>query len=155
MTSPATPPLVPLNLTEGIWDLAAVMALVQAVGANQDVPMVPGVIGQAIPDMPDRLCVVTDTSGGPLEVDGLVDTPAFQVRFRGAQGDPLDAQRLALVADRALLFGPRPRSIAAVRILSVQRSGGRPTALLPNPSPGLRGEFTCTYRARVIPAWTP
>ena len=144
-----TQPLAPLQLTPGLWDTAAVITLVQTLRADQGVQVVPGAIGQAIPDMPDRLCVVTDTSGGPTELDGLVDTPAFQVRFRGRQGDPFDAQRLALAADRLLLFAPLPLVIADIRVYTIDRSGGRPTALMPNPSPGLRSEYVCTYRCRV------
>lgn len=143
-----TSPLYPPPLAEGIWDAAAVIAWLALIGADQGVPLVPGMIGQAIPNMPDRLGIVTDTSGGPLEVDGLVDTPAFQLRFRGAQADPLDAQRLALAADRRILFAPLPATVAGIRLISVTRSGGRPTALSPNPSPGLRSEYVCTYRAR-------
>lgn len=145
MTSPL-PPTVP---TAGLWDTAAVIGWLTSLGADQGVPLIPGAVGQAIPDMPDRLGVVTDTSGGPLEADGLLDTPAFQLRFRGAQADPFDAQRLALVADRLILFAPLPATANGIRIYSVTRSGGRPTALMPNPSPGLRSEYTCTYRLRI------
>lgn len=145
MTSPLATPVI----TDGLWDTAAVMAWLRSIGADQGVDLVPGVIGQAIPDMPDRIGVVTDTSGGPTEADALIDTPAFQLRFRGAQGDPYDAQRLALTADKLILFAPLPMVIAGIRIYSADRSGGRPTALFPNPSPGLRSEYVCTYRCRV------
>lgn len=144
-----TSPLAPLQITPGLWDAAAAIMWLRSLGADQGVPLLPGAIGQAIPDMPDRLGVVTDTSGGPLQAEGLVDTPAFQLRWRGAQADPFDAQRLALVADRLILFAPLPATLAGVRIYSVDRSGGRPTALMPNPSPGLRSEYVCTYRLRI------
>lgn len=145
MTSPLTPP----TLTDGLFDAAAVMSWLRSLGLDPAVPLIPGAVGQAIPDMPDRLGIVTDTSGGPMEADGLIDTPAFQLRFRGAQGDPYDAQRLAMTADRLILFADLPVTVAGIRLYSVTRSGGRPTALLPNPSPGLRSEYVCTYRCRV------
>lgn len=145
MTSPLTPP----TLTDGIFDAAAVIFWLRSLGLDPTLPLVPGMIGQAIPDMPDRLGVVTDTSGGPMENDGLIDTPAFQLRLRGAQGDPYDAQRLAITADRLILFADLPVTVAGIHLYSVTRSGGRPTALLPNPSPGLRSEYVCTYRCRV------
>lgn len=143
-------PLVAPQTTPGLWDTAAIIEWLAALGVDQQgaILLVPGVIGQAIPTMPDRICVVTDTSGGPLEAEGLIDTPSFQVRFRGPQADPWQAQRDALAADRLLLF-PTVTTAAGVRVLSVDRSGGRPTALLPDPSPGLRSEYVCTYRVRV------
>lgn len=145
-----TAPLAAPQITPGVWDTAALLAWLHALDVDQSgaIKLVPGVIGQAIPKMPDRICVVTDTSGGPLEAEGLIDTPSFQVRFRGPQADPFGAQRDALRADRLILF-PTVDRVAGVRVLSVDRSGGRPTALLPDPSPGLRSEYVCTYRVRV------
>lgn len=144
MTAPLTPP----QLTPGFWDTAAVIAWLHQLGADQDVPLVPGSIGQAVPDMPDRLGVVTDTSGGPLRMEGMEDTPTFQLRFRGRQGNPYDAEHLALTADRLIVFAPA-LVVAGIRVWSTWRVGGRPTALLPNPSPGLRSEYTCTYGCSV------
>lgn len=144
-----TSPLPATSTVTGLWDAAAVITWLLSIGADQGVPLIPGAIGQAIPDMPDRLGVVTDTSGGPLENNGLVDTPAFQLRFRGGQADPFDAQRLALTADRLILFAPLPATVAGIRLYSADRSGGRPTALMPNPSPGLRSQYVCTYRLRI------
>lgn len=145
MTGPLSTP-APLD---GVFDTAAIISWLQGLGADQGVPMLPGMVGQEIPDMPDRLAVVTETSGGPLRMEGLEDNPTFQLRFRGRQGDALDAQRLALAADRLIVFAPLPATVAGLRVWSVWRSGGRPTALLPDPSPGLRPESQCTYGCSV------
>lgn len=128
-----------------MWDTQAAIDWLTSIAADQGVPLVPGGVGVPIPDMPDRLGIVTDTSGGPLRMEGLVDAPTFQLRFRGSPADQLDAQRLSLTADRLILFAVLPATVAGVRLYSVTRSSGRPTALLPGYSPGLRSEYVCTY----------
>lgn len=132
-----------------MWDTQVAIDWLTSIGADQGVPLVAGGVGVPIPDMPDRLGVVTDTSGGPLRMDGLVDAPSFQLRFRGSPADQFDAQRLALAADRLILFADLSTLTSGVRLYSVTRSGGRPTALHAGPSPGLRSEYVCTYMCSV------
>lgn len=127
-----------------MWDTKVAIDWLISIGADQGVPLVPGGVGLPIPQMPDRLGVVTDTSGGPLQMEGMLDSPTFQLRFRGLPADPFDAQRLSLAADRLILFAG-PTVVDGVHLYSVTRSGGRPTALFPTLNPGLRSEYVCTY----------
>lgn len=118
-------------------------------GLGVDLPLVPGAVGQLIPKMPDRLGVITVTPGGPLQTDGLVETPAFQVRVRGAQQDPYDAEVSVKAIDRLILFAPMPVTVDGCRLVSVTRSGGGPAALT-GLSPGNRADFVCTYITRAL-----
>lgn len=145
MTNPLTAPTV----TEGLFDTAAVIAWLRSIEAVDDLPIVPGAIGRAIPDGPDRLAVVTLTSGGPERMQGLEDNRAFQLRIRGAQGDPWDAERLAITADRRIRFAALPATVAGIRVFSVWRTGSGPAVLQPAPTSGLRAEFVCTYGCSV------
>src|SRR5207244_6815230 len=55
------------------------------------------------PDMPDRIGVVTPTSGPGQSLEGAADTVGFQMRIRGAQNNPGDAETLAYDADGRIL----------------------------------------------------
>jgi hypothetical protein len=109
--------------------------------------------GPDVPEMPDRLAVVTSLPGPGESHEGIFDTPGFQLRIRGDQHDPAGAQRRALAADRLIRFSGFPRMVAdpddpaavPVYLLRVQRAGGRPSVLGDAADDADRTTYVCTY----------
>lgn len=118
------------------------------VGLGVTVPLYDG--AGYVPDMPDEIGVVTPVSGAGLQLDGIADTPGFQLRVRGAQNDPGSAERLALEADRRILAAPTPVMVGTTRLVSVTRQGGRPAPMSPRPDDGGRTEYVCTYLTMIL-----
>lgn len=101
--------------------------------------------GPYIPESPDRLVVLTATSGpGYLTDEGYPDAVSFQARVRGPSDDEPSAEMLAILLDQLILQLPTPVTIDGVSIGSIQRLGGSPVALPFDPN-DLRYDFTCNY----------
>lgn len=160
MTGPGVaPPLADVTTVPGLWDAATAALWLVAIGALDPaaIDIRVNTVGRALPPKPDHMVIITDTEGGPLEVNGDVDVVTFQLRFRGAPGDEFGPLREALAADKVIVRAPRIK-INGVTVISVARHGGRPSLLGPHAGSagrgaqfevGLRAEATCTYLARV------
>ena len=131
-----------------MWATKDLIGWLQGLGVA--VPLFPGT--QRIPQMPDRLAVVTPTSGPGLTLEGAADTVGFQLRCRGAQNNPDDCESIAYDADQRILGAQFPTTIGPVRLISVTRSGGRPTLLSALPDSGNRTEMVCTYLTTIMEA---
>lgn len=108
-------------------------------------PSITFVPGYYVPDMPDRIVIVTVTSGAPMATEELViDRPTFQVRSRGAQNDPADAEKVAWAVDDAIRLAPFPATLPCGQLKAVARVAGAPTVLGP-PDDADRTELTCSY----------
>lgn len=84
-------------------------------------------VGEELPHAPDRLVIVARTGGPGLAVEGAFDVVSFQVRFRGAQRDPDDAEALADLGDRLLVDAPMPALIDGHHVTVITRTGSPPT----------------------------
>lgn len=93
-----------------------------------------------------RVIVVTMQPGAGLQMEGLFDSPAFQIRCRGAENNYQDAENIALDVDSILLASPTSFDIGDVRVDYIGRSGGAPQAL-PFTDANSRYVFTCNYYA--------
>lgn len=87
--------------------------------------------GPHLPDLPERIAVVTRTGGPGLRYEGAYDAVAFQVRVRGASAAPsgssgADAERMAWRVDAELLSAQMP-TIGGVVTLGWSRTGSPPT----------------------------
>jgi hypothetical protein len=135
-------------LTRAIIDWLTALGIGPDLAVDLDVPIFPG---PYVPDMPDRIAVVTTIPGPGDSMQGIADTPGFQLLIRGLQ-DPTDvdasAEEAALAADRLIRFAPPPALVGDTWLLPVTRSGGRP-APIPQDD-GDRITFTCTYLTPVI-----
>lgn len=131
-----------------MWAASDIITWLQGLGVT--VPLYPGT--QVIPQMPDRIGVVTPTSGPGQTLEGLADTTGFQLRVRGAQNNPGDAESTAYDADSRILTSQFPTTVGPVRLVAVRRSGGRPTPLSATPDNGGRTEMVCTYLTTIMEA---
>lgn len=131
-----------------MWGTQDIIGWLQGLGVA--VPLYPGT--QVIPQMPDRIAVVTPTSGPGQTLEGAADTIGFQLRIRGAQNNPGDAETLAYDADTRILTAACPTTVGPVRLVIVRRSGGRPTPLSATPDTGGRTEMVCTYLTTIMEA---
>lgn len=96
--------------------------------------------GPQIPDMPTRVVVITMSGGGSLQMEGVFDTPSFQVRTRGAHNQYGDAEEIAWDLDDYFLFQLSNTEIDTVWVTHFSRAGGAPSQDAP-------GQFVCTYIA--------
>lgn len=99
---------------------------------------------------PDMGRVITISMGqgfGPT-MDGILDTPGFQVRCRGAENNLADAENIAMEIDSVIMRAPTSFFIGDVYVDYLGRSGGAPQQLAMNDSLS-RFTFTCSYFASV------
>jgi len=126
--------------------VSTVIAWLESLGwdaAEEDgAPLKPGPF---VPDMPDRLVVVTSTPGPGYVLEAAADAQAFQARVRGSQGSYDDAEALALALDGLILNAPFPVITGGCTLIWCRRLGSQPSPLAPGPDPGDRTEFTCQY----------
>lgn len=98
--------------------------------------------GPQIPDYPG-LGIVLSRYGGPgLEIEGLFDNRAWQVRVIGEQDDYNSVEDLADHIDLALL-SRIPGMMGSRRVLDVTRVGGSPSVLMYDDAD--RVHFVCSY----------
>lgn len=105
-------------------------------------PVVRGVPGQPLPDMPNVLGVLTVTGGPGLTLEGAYDRVSFQLRCRGDQNKPDQADDMGREVDAVLLTADMP-TIDGIPTLGFSRTGGGPS-----PMPTDTGESpttVCTY----------
>ena len=111
------------------------------------VPLFPGPYVQK---MPDRIGILTSTSGPGYVLDGAADHTMFQARFRGL-GSPddlvsyADAEAIAFAFDAAVFGAQFPVTVDGKVIAKIFRDGGQPSPLGSSPDNGQRYEFTCNY----------
>lgn len=121
------------------------MAWLTALVDDPEIPVSPG---PYVPDMPDRLVVVTVLPGGGLlgNAEPAIARPTFQVRWRGDQNDGgVWVEGFAHTVDKRIITAPMPVLFdTGDRIVSVAHVGGLP-APLGSESNGDQVEFTCTY----------
>ncbi|WP_190824680.1 phage tail terminator protein [Saccharopolyspora pogona] len=129
-----------------MWATKDIIDWLQTLGIT--VPLHPGT--QRIPEMPDRIAVVTPLPGTGLSMEGLADSPGFQLRCRGAQMDPDDCEAIAYDADRRILGADFPATLGIVQLTAVTRSGGRPALLSAVPDAANRTEMVCTYLTTIM-----
>lgn len=119
-------------LTDQGWDAT------QETGA----PLFPGPF---VPEMPDRLVVVTSTPGPGYVLEAAADAQAFQARVRGPQNDYDAAEALAFALDDLILNASFPAIVAGRTLIHCHRLGSQPTPLAVGPDSGDCTNFTCQY----------
>lgn len=100
-----------------------------------------------VPDKPDRLVVLTIMGGGPPINEGLFERPTLQVRVRGNQRDPDDAEALAKAVDDALIETVPAGLIGGRQVRLIWYLGGPP--VYAGTDPAFRREFICNYTVDV------
>lgn len=116
-------------------------------GLTVDVPVLRG--DDYIPDMPDLLVIITMVPGAGEAMEGVTDTPGFQVRVRGKQRQASTAEEVALRIDQLVRFAVFPADAPGnTRLVAVTRSGGRP-APVGSPDAGGRVSYPATYLTTV------
>lgn len=105
--------------------------------------------GSDVPDMPNRLALVTPTPGTGEILDGAGEVHGFQLRLRWEPNDPLGAERAARVADRLITRAGYPLMFDDVWVMWISRSGGAPAQLADASGDGERTTYVCTYLATV------
>jgi hypothetical protein len=97
-----------------------------------------------------RVVFITMQPGAGLEMEGLLDTPAFNVQCRGADNNYEDAERIALEVDSILLeIGGSGFQSGDVVVQMMNRSGGSPQQISAADNAN-RFIFSCNYYARVF-----
>jgi len=126
-------------------DTPALESWLRARGLGPDVAVLDG------PDIgpdPGTLLVVTWLPGAGLQLEGMLSTPAFQVRTIGPQGNRAAARELAERVDAELVLRDRwPGLVGGRYVVTVRRAGGEP-AHDRNDAAG-RAHYVCTYLADV------
>lgn len=93
-----------------------------------------------------RAIKITMTGGAGPTMEGLFDSPTFQVWCRGAENNYIDAENIAMEVDSIILASPTSFDIGEVRVDFISRTGGAPQAL-PYADSNDRYIFTCNYYA--------
>lgn len=143
-----------------MWTTRAIIDWLTDLGIGEGLTVdleAPIYAGPYLPETPDVIAVVTTIGGVGEDMEGLRDTPGFQLLIRGRQdAESVDdtAEQLALRADRLIRFASLPALVADTWLLPVSRSGGRPV-LLPQEDDGDRITFTCTYLTPVLEEASP
>lgn len=102
-------------------------------------------IGPDIPDMPDKVGIVTPEPGTGFLNDGLFESVGFRVEVRGSQNRVDDVKALATQVDRLIEFGDYPNQLWGSWVITAFRAGGGPSPRqLDN---GRRVIFQCSYVA--------
>jgi len=100
-----------------------------------------------VPEMPDRVLVITMTGGPGESGERTRDNVAFQIRTRGKQGIPGDGGSFARDIDDVLLGAVPPLQMGTRRAIRILRFGGPPSYLLRDP--GNRVHHVCNYLVEV------
>ncbi len=104
--------------------------------------------GPEIPSDPGSLVVVSWLPGAGFSLEQMLDTPAFQLRTIGPQGNPEAARELAERLDVELVGRDRfPAFIGGMYVVIVRRAGGKPA--LDRTDTAGRAHYVCTYLADV------
>lgn len=104
--------------------------------------------GPEIPNDPGALVVVSWLAGAGFSFEQALDTPGFQLRVIGPQGNHLAARELAERLDTELVGRDAwPGLMASRWVVSVRRAGGRPAH--DRTDTASRAHYVCTYLADV------
>jgi hypothetical protein len=109
-----------------------------------------GVVGPFIPDEPEDFFVVSLQGGISTSLEGMSDTPGFQIRAIGRQNDYESAELLAQALDIWIMSATMV-DIGATRVHCFMRTGGAPDP--DPPDNGDRTHFVCNYLARCASAF--
>jgi hypothetical protein len=102
-----------------------------------------------LPGMPDRVAVVVPVRGGGLVMEGVLDRPEFDLLIRGPQGDPAEAEAMAVAADRLILGAAVPVLLAdGTWLAAVDRPGGGPSPVERGVD-GDRATYQATYTLQI------
>lgn len=97
---------------------------------------------------PGPMVVVSWLAGAGFSFEQALDTPGFQLRTIGPQGNPLAAREVAERLDAELVGRDRwPGLMASRWVVSVRRAGGRPAH--DRTDTARRAHYVCTYLADV------
>jgi hypothetical protein len=103
--------------------------------------------GPELPADPNTCLVVTWTTGPGFQLEQALDTPAFQVRVMGPQGNPDQARILAENVDRSFTRHVWPAMLGELYVVEIRRAGGTPAVdRLDNAD---RTHYVCTYLADI------
>lgn len=100
-----------------------------------------------------RGILVVMRPGAGLDLEGILDNPAFIIQCRGALNNYSDAEQMALDIDSIILeLGSVPYELDGVRIQMMDRVGGAPEKInIPNADENeIYYMFSCTYFARAF-----
>jgi hypothetical protein len=104
--------------------------------------------GPEIPPDPGTLVVVTWLPGAGFSLEQMLDTPGFQLRVIGPQGNLPASRELAERIDLELVARDRwPGFIGGRYVVEIRRAGGRPSH--DRTDAGNRAHYVCTYLADV------
>lgn len=85
--------------------------------------------GPEVEDVPDETLVWTPFPGSGLELEGVLDRRAWQMRAIGAQEDYESAETIANVIDIAFI-SHHSSEVGGLWVPSIERVGGAPTPLM-------------------------
>lgn len=85
--------------------------------------------GEEEPEMPDRVVLLTPTGGPGGSKELVFEQASVQVRCRGNQNDPADAEALGDRVDRVLMGTIPPLVVGGRHVTSVQWLGGLPAVV--------------------------
>ena len=77
-------------------------------------------------ESPDRVVFVTPNGGPGEKRERTFEDVTVQIRCRGAQADPADAQALAAQVDAAMMSPHYPVAVGGLRVVSIVQAGGSP-----------------------------
>jgi hypothetical protein len=123
----------------------ALEAMFRAVGLG---PRVAVVDGPDIPADPGTVIVVTWLPGAGFSLEQMLDTPGFQLRVIGPQGNYPAAKELAERVDLELVARDHwPGFIGGRYVVEIRRAGGKPSHDRTDNAD--RAHYVCTYLADV------
>lgn len=102
--------------------------------------------------MPDtgRVILITMQPGAGLEMEGILDNPAFNIQCRGAENNYEDAEEISLEVDSIILNnGYLGFEMDGVIIQGIDRTGGAPQEIIVSDRAN-RFAFSCNYYAKVF-----
>jgi Bacteriophage minor capsid protein len=85
--------------------------------------------GYELVEQPDRVVFVTPNGGPGEKRERVFEDVTVQIRTRGAQNDPADAQALAAQVDGALMGPHYPITVGGHRVVSIVQAGGSPAII--------------------------
>jgi hypothetical protein len=102
-----------------------------------------------IPDT-GRVIFITMQPGAGLELEGLLDNPAFNIQCRGAEQNYEDAEAIAMEVDSIILeHGPLGFELGGVVVQHMDRTGGAPQQIN-IADRAKRFAFSCNYYAKAF-----
>lgn len=106
------------------------------------------ITGPAIPTDPGAVIVVSWLPGAGFSLENMLDTPGFQLRTIGPQGNPEAARELAERIDTELVGRDLwPGFVGGRYVVEVRRAGGKPSH--DRTDTANRAHYVCTYLADV------